>query len=146
MITTTSFDEVFPIWRNFLWPDRTSVIEKHSAMLFLTGFDLKNFEYEPTFLCYLIKDTVAGINSGHKCCDGSYRSRGLYVFPEYRGKGIGTLLLKETASQAARENCSFIWSYPRQSSWSTYLSAGFVLASNWLESENNINAVCRREL
>ena len=146
MITTFSYDEIFLIWQKYLWPNRISTIEQHSAMLFLTGHDLKNYDYEPTFFCFIKNDAIAGVNSGHKCCDGSYRSRGLYVFPEYRNQGIGTKLLIAASNQGSSEQCKFVWSYPRFESWKTYERAGFSLSSDWLESEMGINAFCRREL
>lgn len=142
MISLISFEEIFPIWRNYLWPNRQDKIEPHSAMLFLKGYDLKNFNNNPSFFGYFIDDRLVGVNSGHKCCDNSYRSRGLYVDPNYRKSGIGKKLLTATIQQGKKECADFVWSYPKQSSWKCYESSGFKLSSNWLTSENGINAYC----
>lgn len=147
MIIQISFREIYPVWRKHLWPDRTSMIESTSAMSFLGGFDLKNMSSAPSFLAYIDKnDNILGVNSGHRCMDNSYRSRGLYVFPEYRNQGIGKILLLETIEIAKREECGYVWSFPRHSSWSVYSSAGFMLSTDWFESENGINAYCRYDL
>jgi len=142
MITNTDFNTIDKIWREFLWSTRISKIETHSAMLLDGTYDIKNFDYPPTFLIYLIDDKIVGCNSGHMCSDNTYRSRGLYVFPEYRKKGIGKALLEYTINNGIRENADAIWSFPRYESWNTYQSAGFSLCSEWAGSETGINAYC----
>jgi GNAT superfamily N-acetyltransferase len=142
MITTITFDEVLPIWDTYLWPNRQSSIDPTSAMCYLGGYDLQNMTY-PTFFAYMIDNEIAGVNSGHRTMHDGYRSRGLYVFEKFRGKGIGTQLLIATIEQAKIEDCNMCWSYPRQSSWKSYLNAGFELASVWETSEtSDANAYC----
>lgn len=146
MIVEITFEEILNVWVNYLWVDRKSPIEPNSAMLYLEGYDLKNFDYNPTFYGYYVDGILAGVNSGHMCCDKSYRSRGLYVFPEYRNKGIATLLLSETIFKGSKENASFVWSLPRKESWKAYENAGFELTSDWVNTETGINAYCRIDL
>ena len=112
-------------------------------MLFKQGHDLKNFNYNPTFFGYYYKGQLAGVNSGHMCVDNSYRSRGLYVFPEYRKIGIGKQLLIATVMQGHKEKADFCWSYPRINSWSVYESVGYKLSTDWEDGENGKNAFCR---
>jgi GNAT superfamily N-acetyltransferase len=143
MIKIISFEEILEIWSNYLWKERTSKIESHSAMLYLgNGYDIKNFDYTPSYFAYYVNDRIAGVNSGHMCSDNSYRSRGLYVHPEYRNQGIGRKLLIATWKQGITENANFVWSYPKLSSWNTYQSAGFTLTSEWGDSELGKNAYC----
>lgn len=143
MISKLTFEEVLPIWENHLWPDRQSSIDPNSAMCFLGGYDLVNMHTTPTFFAYLIDGEIAGVNSGHMCKEQQYRSRGLYVFDKFRGKGIGTFLLNATIEQARTENAMLCWSYPRKTSWKSYLAAGFELASDWEKSEtSDDNAYC----
>lgn len=146
MITEITFDDIFEIWNNHLWNERQSKIEPQSAMLFLEGYDLKNFDYQTTYFGFYVDNRIAGVNSGHLCCDMSYRSRGLFVFPQYRKQGIGTKLLLKTINQGKRENAKFVWSYPRLSSWHTYEQAGFKLYTDWHKSETSVNAFCRIDL
>jgi GNAT superfamily N-acetyltransferase len=146
MINVITFDEIYPIWDELLWPGRVSKIERASAMSFLKGYDVKNMIYHTTFFCYSMDDSIVGVNSGHKCFDNSYRSRGLYVFPSYRGRGIGNELLLATIEQGRKEGSNFVWSYPKQDSWRTYERAGFALASDWEQSETGINAYCKLDL
>jgi GNAT superfamily N-acetyltransferase len=146
MIITVSFEFIKDIWQQHLWPDRKSSIDSHSAMLLSKEFELKNFEYPASFFVYIHDDTVAGCNSGHKCCDNTYRSRGLYVFPKFRKQGIGKELLLATVRQGKKEDCDLVWSYPRFESWTTYKSAGFELISDWSETETGLNAYCSQSL
>ena len=143
MIKTITFKEVLPIWDTHLWPTRQSSIDPNSAMCFLGGYDLVNMDTVPTFFAYVIDNEIAGVNSGHMCNGQQYRSRGLYVFENFRGKGIGTILLKATIAQAMVEGAALCWSYPRKTSWKSYLAAGFELASDWEKSEtSDDNAYC----
>ena len=111
-------------------------------MCYLGGYDLVSMDSTPTFFAYMIDGEIAGVNSGHMCKDNEYRSRGLYVFEKFRGKGIGTALLKATIEQAVKEEAALCWSYPKDSSWNTYAKAGFMLASEFEISENGTNAYC----
>lgn len=143
MIKVVDFNSIYQIWRLHLWPERKSPIEQTSAMSYLGGYDLKNMDNAPTFFAYFINNNIVGVNSGHMCFDRTYRSRGLFVFPEFRGNGIGQLLLEETIKQGHKENAHTVWSYPKISSWNTYLNAGFSLASDWENSELGKNAYCK---
>jgi len=136
------FSQIQPIWENHLWPDRVSDITPTSAMSFMGGYDLQNMTSTPTFFACMIEGEIAGVNSGHMCKDNDYRSRGLYVFEKFRGKGIGTILLRATIEQAKKEEAALCWSYPKDTSWNTYAKAGFTLVSDWESAENGTNAYC----
>lgn len=142
MIEIITFEEILPIWRNHLWPDRTSPIESNSAMCYKDGYDMFNMNTIPTFFAYKINNEIAGVNSGHMCKDNQYRSRGLFVFEKFRGLGIGTKLLIATIEQGRKENAHMCWSYPRDSSWKTYSSAEFLLDGAFSISETGNNAYC----
>lgn len=146
MIVLINFDEISPVWSNYLWINRTSPIEPLSAMCYLQGYDHINMTFRPVFFGYKVGDELAGVNSGHRCSDNSYRSRGLFVFPKFRGRGIAKKLLTACINQARNENATFIWSYPRKESANVYESAGFKITSNWELSELGYNAYCRQDL
>jgi GNAT superfamily N-acetyltransferase len=143
MIETIMWREISMIWVTELWVDRKSPIEKISLMMLNGENDPDNIKFTPTFFGYKDNGKLVGVNSGHMCADGSYRSRGLWVNEKYRKQGIGQELLKVTISQAKTENATGIWSYPRQSSWSTYNAVGFNLVGDWHPSEtSDANAYC----
>lgn len=143
MIQKISFETIYKVWETYLWDERTSAITSTSAMDYKGGYHIMNMSYEPTFFGYYENNNLIGVNSGHRCRDESFRSRGLYVHPSYRKKGIGKILLTTTIEQGRSENCTYVWSYPRKSSWGTYASAGFILDSDWEKSETNYeNAYC----
>lgn len=145
MIREISFLDILPIWRDYLWVSRISDIESNSAMNFLGGYDLYNMTTKPTFLAYVVNNTIVGVNSGHMCTLNQYRSRGLFVFEEYRGRGIGSKLLIATIDHAKSEEAELCWSYPRESSWLTYRSAGFTKASEYTLGETGNNCYCKCE-
>lgn len=146
MIETISFDEIYHIWRNDLWPERISEITPSSAMCYMGGYDVENMKNNPIFIAYKKREEIRGVNSLHLCIDGSYRSRGLFVYPKFRGEGIGIKLLIETINLAKEHNATFVWSYPKQASWKTYQHAGFSLSSPWETSELGFNAYCVKHL
>jgi GNAT superfamily N-acetyltransferase len=146
LILETNYHEILEIWKTYLWTNRVSKVESHSAMLMDGTYDLKNFNYKATYFLCIENSKIAGCNSGHRCIDNSYRSRGLFVFPEFRQQGIGTKLLQKTIDQGLKEKCSYVWSYPRENSWKTYEKAGFKLHSDWHQGENEINAFCIKYL
>ncbi len=139
MIEKISWEDIYPIWQNNLWPNRKSPIESNSAMCYLGDVDIDNMRTTPTFFGYIDNNKIVGVNSGHKCSDNSYRSRGIFVFLEHRNKGISSKLLLATIEQARKENSEFIWSYPRKTSWYAYKKVGFQLSSEWVTSETSEN-------
>ena len=144
MLTELTWKKIHYVWKNYLWPNRSSPIEPISAMCYLNGYDAANMASTPTFFGYIIDDRIVGVNSGHACPNqNNYRSRGLWVDPNYRGQGIGQQLLTATIKQGQQEGYRQIWSYPRRSSWPTYQAVGFVPASEWEVSETSeANAYC----
>lgn len=147
MIKLIDFATILQVWQKNLWPNRVSAIESNSAMIYLGGIEGKNMLTTPIFFGYFHENDLAGVNSGHLCADNSYRSRGLYVFPEYRGMGIGSKLLTATIQQAEVEEATLVWSLPRRTSWNTYRRAGFTQTSDWFKTEtSDENAYCAFDL
>lgn len=163
IIVDITYEECLVIWKTKLWANRKSPIESHSAMAYMSErIDMKNFDLPVWF--YGLYDIgprsilhtpvgpamfakhipqLVGVNSGHMCSDGSARSRGLWVNPDYKGKAYGKELLLTTIERARFEEATLIWSYPRKTSWSSYSKAGFRLASTWKASETSeANAYC----
>lgn len=141
-IQNISFTQAHSVWHTHLWPDRHSAIETHSAMTWPfegdpDAIDMSIFDYEPTFWGIFVNDDLVGVNSGHRTAQSQYRSRGLWVNPVHRGKGLAQLLFTFTHWQARQEGCELIWSIPRQSALSSYTSFGFETVGDFFGTETS---------
>lgn len=144
MIKEITWSEILPVWQNQLWPGRVSAIEERSVMKLGGGYHTLDYDYSPYFYGYYSQGNLCGVNSCHRCPDSTARSRGLWVYPEYRGSGIGVELLKYTVDYAKTIGAKIVWSFPRQSSWRTYERAGYTLLSDWIHAEGAVlNAYCQ---
>lgn len=127
------------VWTDYLWPNRESKIELTSAI----KYGYHPYEYDVGYMseeafCFgaYEGDILLGVNSGHKT-DRTFRSRGLFVFPEYRRKGAANALLVATCNKAKEFNSDFIWTMPREESLSAYQKAGFKQTSIWFKTETS---------
>lgn len=125
-----SFEGILPVWKEFLWVGRKSSIHPMSSMTFERTFDKSIYEnFEPTFFGLFVDDKLIGVNSFHRTHVTQGRSRGIYLFKEHRGNGYSKFLLNAAIYQAKEEGCNLIWSLPRISSLSAYLSVGYEVCS-----------------
>lgn len=125
-----TFQEILPIWQNKLWPNRVSKIETHSAMTWpythpLQPYSMDVFNYPATFFGIYDQDKLIAVNSGHLTTQQEYRSRGLWVDPDYRGKKLAQKILSATINQAKQEGANMIWSIPRLTALPAYERVGF---------------------
>lgn len=147
VVKELSFGEILPIWRDHLWPGRISEIKAVSPI----GHDLK-FHPElahtvPRFWgLYSDSAEVAGVISGYKTSDTHYRSRGLFVFPQFRKLGISSKLLYLVCERARTENCKTVWTLPRKEAWPAYKNFGFIQKSEWFEEQMEFGPNCLAEL
>lgn len=137
-----SFEAIEQVWREKLWPERTSAIESHSAMTWPYDanpheYDMAIFNYPATFSAAYDDSKIIGVNSGHKTNDKLYRSRGLWVDPSYRKQGIAQLLFGSTEMQAKLEGCSAVWSIPRKTALSAYKHFGFEAVGGFFGTETS---------
>jgi GNAT superfamily N-acetyltransferase len=140
MIQKISYEEIYPIWFEKLWPGRSSRIDPNSAMSFLGGYNIANMNTTPTFFGWVEDEKIVGVYSGHQCHDQGYRTRGLYVSPTYRRNGIGFKLVQAALEQARFEQCSYAWCTPRKDSKAVHERAGFRMVTDWEPSETGMNA------
>ena len=172
---TDDWEEVKEYWNKTLWPDREDTNPMSSMILvptdpkdtgvafaknnpFTIDYDMEIYDkYKPTFFVIRYNNKIIGINSGHKCGDITYRSRGLFVDPEHRKKGLAQLLIRATIKQAREEGCLDIWTYPRGprgpsdfSSMRVYHYAGFSRKGDWINDGKNPvdapNCIAMRQL
>ena len=115
-------------------------------MKFKGGIDLKYFERCAWFWKVEIDGDIAGVNSGFVTEPSSFRSRGLYVRPEYRGQGVAKTLLQMAITQASALACDHVWSMPRQSAIHAYESVGFSKCSDFFDKNVEFGPNCYAEL
>lgn len=149
MIEQCPFESILPIWRDQLWPGRKSAIEAHSAMRWLGGIDMSLMSSAVSFwqsrlatTSQATLDNSRSLNpiavlSGHfggvidasqfglSSKEKSYRTRGLWVSSAARRQGVARALMEAAFEQARREECSVVWTFPRESSLPFYNSLGF---------------------
>tara|TARA_R110001592_G_scaffold1805_14_gene10889 strand:- start:539 stop:1000 length:462 start_codon:yes stop_codon:yes gene_type:complete len=141
-IERLDFDTIKNIWGKELWPNRSSAIESHSAMTWpFEGnpepIDMNIFTYKPTFLGAYIDNSLVGVNSGHRTSEDQYRSRGVWVDPNYRKRGVSQMLFLMTAHQAKVEGCDMLWSIPRKTALPAYTKFGFETVGGFIATETS---------
>lgn len=138
LVSVVPYETILPIWRDKLWPGRTSPIEPFSAMTLDRDYDMAFAETDRWFLAGYEDGEIVAVNSVHiagenACGDLMARSRGLWVDPKCRGKGYGAKILHRSCEVAAMYGAAIVWSFPRKTSWKTYERVGFQQLSDWLE-------------
>jgi GNAT superfamily N-acetyltransferase len=142
MIKKISFSEVLPMWRDYLWTGRKSAIKPTNGIIFMGGFDKEIERNTPTFFGAFVDGKCVGVNSGFSTGVKQYRSRGLYVYPEYRHRRIAKYLLTEVQEQALLEGSDMMWSMPRESALGVYLRFGFCKKSKFFDKNVEFGPNC----
>lgn len=130
------FNTAKKVWLSDLWKDRDpDDIKPVSTMTLDSDYNITydmEIQHTETY-CFVVKhnNNIIGINSGHKCSDKLFRSRGLWTHPDWRKIGIGKLVLEATVRKAKLLGCKRIWSFPRKSSIYAYNSVGFQQKTKW---------------
>jgi GNAT superfamily N-acetyltransferase len=141
---TVEFNTILPFWKEKLWPNRKDAIRPMNDIAYLGGHDPEIYKkFEPTFfVVYNLVNEIIGVNSGHRSTVDMYRSRGLWVDPQYRRKGISGILFCELHGQAMKENCKAIWSIPRKESLPAYEKYGFIKTSDFFDKGMEFGPNC----
>ena len=114
---------IIPYW-DILWPDQEH--KQHSAMLMRGGHD-SDIHTKYKWRGWAVKERgqIIGVMCGHKSSSREYRTRGLWVKEEMRGRGVAKLLFEAAERQARAECCRWLWSYPRLQALGAYQKAGY---------------------
>ena len=135
-----SWEQIKKVWETKLWPGRKSAIEPISAIQYadngsapVIDMTILEIDQKPHFVGGFDGDKLIAVNSGFKTGPNLYRSRGLYIDPEYRGRGIAAVLLREMAIEALFLDIRTLWSMPRQSAFKAYERLGFIQTSEWMD-------------
>lgn len=141
----TTFEHILPVWQNKLWSGRKSTIETHSVMTWPWNdqpcHDMAIFEYPATFWCATSADQIIAVISGHKTSDCHYRTRGIWVDPDYRLCGVSQTLFLLVTAQAQLERCKKLWSLPKQSAIRAYTKAGFTTVGDYFVTEMSVSNI-----
>lgn len=123
-----SWDEISTVWKNYLWIGRKD-INPISCMKFTNGIDATiKKKFVPTHHGIYVNDRLVAVISGHKSSDVEYRCRGIFIHKEFRSQGYSRMLFDLVTKDAADNNATIIWSYPRLSALYAYTKAGFTEA------------------
>lgn len=148
-IRPINFEQILPIWKSFLWKDRVSAITPTSSMKLDRTNDVSiHTKYTPYFCGVYVDGVIAGVNSCHQTGENEFRSRGIYVFPEYRMMGLSQHLFQFVEDRAFENKCSVLWSLPRVSALDAYKKFGFKECSEIINNgvEFGPNVYVRLEL
>lgn len=135
-----TFEEILPFWKQ-LWYPKVD-IQKKSGRLLLFGFDqsiITDDSIKVTYFGAEVDGKIVGVNSGYAFKSLEYRSRGLYVLPEYRRKGVAQELLKATQDKGYEERAITLWSLPRRTALPVYKKFGFKILSTFFDGEYGKN-------
>jgi GNAT superfamily N-acetyltransferase len=131
-LTRISFQEIYPTWRDLLWPNRASEIRPYSIIEYLGGKNPEIAKFaEPHFYRLTLDNKVVGVNSGHLTSKFEYRNRGLWIDPKFRGKSLSHLFFDKSVQDARSLGCKILWSLPRETAIKSYSSYGFQIVSDW---------------
>ena len=136
------WEDIKPIWETHLWPNKKNGVAKTNEWTWKWTDNFLGKDKEmaknahPTFFGIEDDDSIVCVNSVFVTDTGIftyYRSRGLWVNPEYRKQGLSKLILIHCLEYARSNGGSWVWTVPRQSSLKSYLNAGFVKKSDWFD-------------
>lgn len=145
IIKKITFNTALPFLKN-LWPTTNNILPA-SSMQYLGGNDITIYEkFEPSFFGMYNNTEIIGVVSGHKSSQEYYRMRGLWINEFYRNKGLSKNLFITIENQALKENCNFLWSFPRHEAIKAYISNGFVQTSKFLSTSYGLNCYALKKL
>jgi len=142
MLKKIEWETIHKIWRDHLWKGRVSAIKPTNGLKLFGGYDKKIEDNTPTFFGVFHGDKCVGVNSGHITGNTQYRSRGIYVFPEYRGKGFSQMLFQAVETQGRAEGKDVLWSMPRESALPAYERYGFHQVSEMFDKGMEFGPNC----
>lgn len=139
---------VLPIWRDFLWPSRTSEIKEISSISRGGSIEMDIYEFKDSaqFWACFHGPLIVGVNSVFLTSLKECRSRGLWVHTNYRGRKLGHRLLEKALEYGQENHCELLWSLPRKSSFHVYQAFGFKQVSPWSHKGMEFGPNCLAEL
>jgi GNAT superfamily N-acetyltransferase len=138
--------EIKQIWDEELWPGRDSKPINNWLWSVDNPLELTIDKWQQSSVPIYIgiktqTGKLVGVNSLYVSSeDGVYsRSRGLYIKPEYRGKGLAKELLAMTIALSRRSK--YLWTVPREDALGAYESIGFVKKGTGFTGDYGMNYI-----
>jgi GNAT superfamily N-acetyltransferase len=143
-VRLVSQEETLDFWRRHLWRGGAKPVAPLSSMILGGGYDMAIYQSaKPLFFgTHNSQKELVGVVSGFATSSEHFRSRGLCVLPEYRGQGRGVLLLKAVLLSAKDLGFRLVWSFPRDSAFTTYHRVGFRQVSDWVPNSEGLGQNC----
>lgn len=140
-IEKISYKDILKLWK-LLWPNTTD-IQPMSSIQYLGGYDIEIYKkYQPTYIGLYNSKKLIGCISGHKSSSEYYRTRGIYILPDYRGQKLSNILFEQMFIESQNQNCNFIWSLPRKSALYSYTSKGFIQTTKFIKINKDYDSNC----
>lgn len=127
----STFEQIQPIWREKLWPERESAIEPASAIAPNGCIDSAWLQAHALF--WHVPSAAGETDETDEITavisllvkDDSARVRGLWVHPALRGQGIARKLIQHALLEARKLGARQAWTMARHSAIGFYSSVGF---------------------
>lgn len=147
-VEVISFEEILPVWKQKLWPQRASAIEPLSAIDHDGSINMEIMKSRPVFMGIRAPGSIefVGVISGFKTSSERYRSRGLWVSEKERGNGLGLTLLSHLETIALKEGCTCLWTMARKTAWPFYEKMEFVKISEIDKYEFGPHILCEKKI
>ena len=124
-IKRVEFKDIYPIWKDKLWKGRVSKIEESNSIDYLGSYNPEILKNKAICFACFIEKKIVGVNTLLPTSNNFCRSRGFYINPEQRLKGLGRKIMQKTLQHATELKFKYIWSLPRKNSLLFYLKFGF---------------------
>jgi len=121
------YNVIHPYWK-LLWP-HMKVTAPISVIDYLGIINHSLLRYSPTYIAAYKDNKIVGVNSYIRTSDDMHRTRGIWVSPDERKNGVGSLLLNYVSEVVDTK----IWSMPRQSAFKLYINNGYKQTSQFFE-------------
>ena len=138
-----SFEEIKEIWERELWPNKKNGVAKANEWTWYwlqteLGKDKQMAkDAEPTFAGIRSNKKIVAVNSCYysnsKGVFDYWRSRGLWVHPDFRRQKYSTVILTWCLEHAKLKGGHWMWTVPRQSAMPAYQNVGFIQQSDWFD-------------
>jgi N-acetylglutamate synthase-like GNAT family acetyltransferase len=103
LVEEISFERIYPIWKEKLWPLRQSPIEPVSCINSKGEIDSEIARFSPQFFALLESSEIRGVVSCHPTSHNEMRLRGVWIDENFRGMDFGRRLVSQVIEAKSLE-------------------------------------------